>query len=382
MGFGNINNLSISNFKKLPRAFLVTLLVIALSYLVELFVLPIHFFTFRVWEAVIATHFRFALPGPFYPNMKVTMIEKGDLGYRTKFAVKREVEWQTDCYGYRKSNTDNPHHPIIIVGDSSIVGTGLTQQQILSEVLERNLRMSVYPLAPADINTFLNSDRFKKNLPKILILGITERNILTLPEVHIDTESRNNSLIRRKLKAYLEKHLVLTTYLDRFSKSVMANYLMARLVEIQRAIIMNFISPIFIKSHRKSLEDHLPKMLFLEGEEANKDIPQKEVQRVVQLIKTYDNILKERRIRFIFLPIPNKESIYYKYLPNRKKQMFLGQLIPQLRMENIETINTQVVFEQTYLAKKTLLYYPDDSHWNKNGVRITAELVKKIILSR
>ena len=379
MEFGIIKNLSISNFRKLPRAFLLALSVVALSYWVELFVLPVHCFTFRVWEALIATHFRFALPGPFYPNMKVAMVEKGDLGYRTKFAVKREVEWQTDRNGYRKRDSDNPQHPIVIVGDSSIVGSGLTQRDILSEVLERSLGMSVYPFAPADINDFLNSDRFKKNPPEILILGITERNIRTLPAVHIYEESVHHSWLRRTLKSYLGKHLVLTTYLDRFSKNVMANYLVTRLVEIQRAI-MDSATSLFLKSYRKKIEDPSSKMLFLEGEEANKDIPQKEIQRVVQSVKTYDRILKERKIRFIFLPIPNKESIYYEQIPKGKKPMFLEQLIPQLKAENIETADTQTAFEQAYRTQRTFLHYPDDTHWNENGVRLTAELVKKIIL--
>ncbi|MFZ5564255.1 MAG: hypothetical protein ACOZBW_09395, partial [Thermodesulfobacteriota bacterium] len=44
---------------------------------VEVFVLPIDFFTFRVWEALVASDSYGILKGPFYPNMTIRKTEEG-----------------------------------------------------------------------------------------------------------------------------------------------------------------------------------------------------------------------------------------------------------------------------------------------------------------
>ena len=80
--------------------------------------------------------------------MEITKIEEGDLAHHTRFAIKKKVKWMTDRYGYRKQNTDRKKHEVVIIGDSNIAGSGLTQEEILSEVLEEQLKDSVYPYAP------------------------------------------------------------------------------------------------------------------------------------------------------------------------------------------------------------------------------------------
>ena len=68
---------------------------------IEVFLLPVDRFTFRVWEALVVRKFELLLPGPFYPNMRVSKEEEGDLAHHTKFAQKRRVDWVTDTHGYR-----------------------------------------------------------------------------------------------------------------------------------------------------------------------------------------------------------------------------------------------------------------------------------------
>ena len=59
--------------------------------LLELFVLPLDFFTFRVWEAALGTPFLY--PGPFYPNIHIKKTRDTaiviDLGTRAKFRQSR-----------------------------------------------------------------------------------------------------------------------------------------------------------------------------------------------------------------------------------------------------------------------------------------------------
>ena len=111
------------------------LLPFFLALCLELFILPIEFFTFRVWEAIWVRKYGKILHGPFYPNIEITKIEEGDLAAHTRFAIKKKVRWMTDRYGYRKQNTDLQKHEIVIIGESNIAGSNLTQEDILSEVL-------------------------------------------------------------------------------------------------------------------------------------------------------------------------------------------------------------------------------------------------------
>jgi hypothetical protein len=63
----------------------------------------------------------------------------------------------------------------VIIGDSLIAGSGLTQEEILSEVLEARLGVSVYPYAPVRIDTFLKDPWFRDHPPDIIVLGVSER---------------------------------------------------------------------------------------------------------------------------------------------------------------------------------------------------------------
>ena len=164
---------------------------------IELFVLPIDFFTFRVWEALVIRKYHNILPGQFYPNMEITKMEEGDLAHHTKFTYKRKAKWITDRYGYRKQNTNRVKNEVVIIGDSNIAGSGLTQEDILSEVLERKLKVGVYPISPGSLDTFLKERRFKKDPPDIVIISSVERFIFYLPPVK-DTSSYHEIKISDK----------------------------------------------------------------------------------------------------------------------------------------------------------------------------------------
>jgi hypothetical protein len=154
--------------------------------------------------------------------------------------------------------------------------------------------------------------------------------------------------------------------LDRLFKMNMLNYARAR---IRNTAVMDF--------------HHFPSkfgpMFFVQGEAANKEVPNENFHKTVKTIEGYDYVLKKKGIRFIFLPIPNKENIYHEYLPNSRRPIFLEQLIQELKSRNIETVDTQRAFEDEYQNHSTLLYFLDDSHWNPKGVHLAADFTIKLI---
>lgn len=352
------------NYK--TKYFLFFLPFIAAIYL-ELFIFPIHQFTFRIWESIAVKRSFGILKGQFYPNMELRKIEEGDLAYYTQCAVKKNVWWVTDRYGYRKANVPLQKHPIVIVGDSNVAGSGLSQNELLSEVLEKKLGQSVYPLAGERLRALFRHDLIERNFPDIVILAGIERDLpeslppLTQKDLRTPS-SLERTLRKLRLNSTLQNIAIL---FDRVFKANMLNYLRARI---------NGSSP---SLRRVRAGEECP-IFFLQGESINLSASPKRIEAAAERIKRYDDELKKRGVRFIFLPIPNKETIHYQYLKTKKPD-FLERLTERLQALNVEVINTQKAFDDFYQKTGSMLYHTDDSHWNALGVKITADLLEKQI---
>jgi lysophospholipase L1-like esterase len=340
---------------------------------IELFILPIDFFTFRVWEAVLIRKIHSISSGHFYPRVELTKLEiAGDLAHHTAFAIPKKVKWMTDRYGFRKKDLEGVKPQVVIVGDSNIAGQGLTQEEMLSEVLEEQLKVPVYPYAPVgSINTFLKDSRFKKDPPKVVIVSCIERDITGMPLPKLSQRSE-------RLQSFYE-------WRDRIR---LIRWVQSAGVLLDRLFKMNMLNHIRAKIGNRASMDfyHYPSkfgsMLFVEGEAANQEIPHERFQKTVETIEAYDRILRETNIRFIFLPIPNKENIYHDFLPDSRRPVFLEQLIKELKKRKIETVDTQKAFEDEYRKNSALLFFLDDSHWNARGVRLAADRTVKLIERR
>jgi alginate O-acetyltransferase complex protein AlgJ len=101
------------------------------------------------------------------------------------------------------------------------------------------------------------------------------------------------------------------------------------------------------------------------------------LNQVVQKVKAYHDVFKSRGIRFIFLPIPDKETIFYKLL-GTPRPVFLRQLVDRLKQLGVETVDTQPAFEKAF-EEGVLPYQNNDTHWNAEGVKIAADLLIKVI---
>src|SRR4030042_4612908 len=107
------------------------------------------------------------------------------------------------------------------------------------------------------------------------------------------------------------------------------------------------------------------------------DVP---IKNIVAALKQYDRAFREKGIRFIVLPLPSKENIYYRYRKNPVKTQFMNELINELKKAGIETVDTQKAFQEEVMKEKPkLLYHIDDSHWTGDAVKITADLIVKMI---
>jgi alginate O-acetyltransferase complex protein AlgJ len=284
------------------------------------------------------------------------MEEEGELAPRTAFAQKRQVEWYTDSYGYRNRDTKND---VLLIGDSNVTGAKLSQDETLAEVLERLLGRDVYSFAPATINRFLATDRFQENPPELVIVSSIERRIPELPAVGdngLGSRVRNLTGNLISSSSFLTS---LTVTADRISKLALYRRTLA---ELDRAA-----------GRREYISYH--NEFFMEGEHANRAYPPEELDRIADVLEGYQQALQERGIRFVFLPIPNKETVYYQLLPGQPEATFLPQLLNRLNERGIEYVDVQPVFQELYQQKQVQLYPVDDAHWNEVAVQVAAQLL-------
>ena len=144
--------------------------------LLELFVLPIEFFSPRAYEALVATDVipKYQL-GKFYPNQKLSMWEAGDrVGYVPVKDRKKYNYWETDSHGFRNRQDivvkANNHFEIVITGDSMVAGSYLDQKDTLPEVLSNLCSCMTYNYGSMNQRwRYLHDERFSRNPPDFVI---------------------------------------------------------------------------------------------------------------------------------------------------------------------------------------------------------------------
>jgi hypothetical protein len=346
--------------KKLLLKVLAFVLPFVLWLVVDAFVLPPHFFTFRAWEALKVKTFYPTLTGPFYPNQHLELTEQGELAPYTPYAVPKRNVWITDAYGYRnRPSAATPE--VLLLGDSFSAGVKLSQEELLSEVLQDRLGRPVYAVAPAPssfalINVFLATHRFHKPLPRVVVMERNEGYLSLVSPIdpgEIDFIKNTHQRAARLPKGPVAEALAIGA--DRFEKKNWYQWVASRL--------------------DRALAPPQPKVyggeVFTFGEEALEEPPAAELDRFTEIITSYRDTLESLGVGFVYVPVPNKENIYHRLLPGGRRPAFLGKLTDRLRTEGVRVVDLQTPFDSAYAAG-TALYPKDDGHWNGTAVQIAA----------
>jgi alginate O-acetyltransferase complex protein AlgJ len=336
------------------------LLPVIIITVIEVCFFPINYFNYRNWEALLIKsdlpHF-----GPFFPNKTVNSIEMGDLAHHTHGAIKKKCLWVTDELGFRNYKFIKKPD-VLIIGDSFMNGTSLTQEDIFSNQLDKltNEKYSFYCMAPY---TFENWVRlFEKGIvdkPKLIVFSNVEN---TIPESFKPKKTLENPIKKKIKDEILKTNLAVLS--DRCTRFYSMKWLSARIKGNKGEGIQSPINQ---------------SMYFLNGSNsvANKDV---KIQETINAIKTYNSYCKSKNISFLYLPMPNKESVYFEYIPSGSKSNYIDLLCNNLQKNEVNTINTLSVFYKNKYENK-LMYHLDDTHWNRRGVQILSSSMKDSIIN-
>lgn len=331
--------------------------------LVVNFLLPIDFYYSRIWEALSPKKLTGVWSGAFYPSQYLEKIEKGDLGPHTQYAVDHQVVWQTDQYGMRNT-TLKDHYDIVVLGDSTASGAGLSQEETLSSRIEALTSLNTYSYTNGSIQDFLRDERFSnEQQPKIIIQSSMERMLpsMGMPEdLSLIKPVPLSVMDRIRLNSFFSRTAI---FFDRAFDPTLFKFIKFKLTGH--------------KSHFYTYERD--GILFISGDSANEAVAQEQLDQAISSLTSYSRQLTALGYRFIFVPVPNKENIYYSMLPSQAKPVFLKQLITGLRQAGVEVIDTQSSFDAEFKQHGPTMYHSDDTHWNGLGVNLVSAEITKLL---
>jgi len=342
--------------KKYLLTILLFLIPVVCLMVIEV-LLPPTFFTFRTWEGI---SFATKIPhhSAFYPDSKTNMYAAGDLCHHTNKAIMKSELWITDKLGFR-NNEFVQEADVLFIGDSYTAGSGLSQQDIISNKLKAKINpgVRVYNMSPGTFSQFdyyLKTGILKK--PKLIIFSIVER-IVPEPIIFFNT-----GLIKKmiyKIVGFGNSNV----YIDRAFRFSSMEWLKARINNSKGLGLPS-------KGH--------PDMYFLQGS-AQKH-KEDDLQKTVVNIVAYKKFCDSLNIKFVFVPMPDKETVYYEFVPFVSQPDYLFQLDSLLKIRGVSVINTLKIYNDYRKFNDSLLYHPDDTHWNANATELMADSIRSFIL--
>ncbi|MDA1141035.1 MAG: hypothetical protein O3B01_20915 [Planctomycetota bacterium] len=328
--------------------------------LVSGLVLPPTAFTFRVWEAVSVKK-KDLFNGSFYPNQMVEMVEEGDLAHHTEYAVKKKVIWKTDILGFRNDRFIS-HPDIILVGDSNLAGSGMTQEAILVSRLSGMLEgTSVYSVAPAGFShlTRLHQDGLL-GTPRLVIQGRAE--------FYIGRSAPPRPAEQDPPSELGEPGPATSVSLDPFSQ-----FLAVQRDKLSKLLCFRYLKARAKSSHGWGIQSEVDRrMFFVKGKESVIAPEPELIERCADSIESSQRYCRSIGSEFIFFPIPNKETVYFELAGLKEQPPFLSRLVERLKERGIHCVDTIRLFNELK-RREVWLYHFDDTHWNGNATEAVAK---------
>jgi hypothetical protein len=356
-------------------------------------------FTWYRWQVTLVARPAAVFEGPEQPMIRNEVPESrgGDLTSLLGLpAVARRFEEVrparvdiTDEFGFRNQPPVRERtYPIVAAGDSYMVA-GVSQDDMFGQWLERIGGQAVYNYAYPGrgplfgVERFLRDERFRKDPPRVLVWGLVEREIggvmfagmasrlaaLDQGPSNVATSGRINwnAFTPEALKTSLPS----TSVIAQASKKIWNRV---------RYLVFGAITPEVAMS-TASVEGR-PLLFYTWSVKAMRWTPEeRKPEMMVDVIRTLSNYYRERGVKLVVMLIPDKEQVYRELLPPSLGEA--GGPIPDSTLNDIEkglknrdvcVVNLLEPFRAA-AQKGSLLYWPDDTHWNSKGMELAAQRV-------
>ncbi len=342
--------------------------------------LPVSAFLFRPWEYITGSY-RY---NRAHTDQTLSLTGYGDLsnmlGVRS-YRVYRPYVWTNDEYGFRNDPTTRHEHPdIVVVGDSFMAGAAGPDAETFAHVLQAQTERSVYAYVPSNLSSFLKDPRFRASPPALVIWGRVERN-LSGDNGEIDMLAADVTCFQDTLS--LRRHIEDAKTLVKRAIGGFVEYANLSLGRrIARPLLAEAIFDLTGRQHDDVvIGPHASHMLFFARTIHLLDVPASErlYDRTLAAVLHVSDCLARRGTRLVFLPIPDKEHVYAEILGESPPHPDpLEELLALTRDQGILGVSLSPLF-QAHARSGSLLYWPDDTHWNGDGVRLAVTQTLQVL---
>lgn len=327
-----------------------------------------------------------------FPMMNSLLVEKmdpetrdftkyGDLFYYNCIShFKEDFPPPLRKYRFSEKNPDLNVADILTFGDSFF---DFSFQTTFPERLSDTLSQKVYSFVTQDpyhANPFciLNNEAFQKNaLPRNVIYETIERNIPIKFGQAYDIACVNTvpkEKIHKEIEGFLFKKNAEKLYALLLKRGYAVNRIYSFFATL-RFDLFGYISPLTAKY---KLEKN--PWLFYEKEFGNepggfyyKYTDQEMNDYADNILNLSRNFKSSYNLNLIFMPIPNKYTLYHSIINNDRYNNFLPRLYAELDKRGVSYVNLY----HEYSTANDTFYYGTDTHWNKKGVDRALQLVIK-----
>jgi hypothetical protein len=294
----------------------------------------------------------------------------------------------TNFEGLRKSSPPlaDGTWPVTITGDSFAFGSYNTDEDILSRKLEEQLGWPVRNLAfPGNpVRPVLDLLCRRENLSPIILWGVTERSITKKvfePAVAFHGCENGMSDEKKVVQPAAKGFTLFREWFAVYAKDSCARWLANSLWGYVKFYVLREISgEIWTPLH--------PGMLFyrqgvmLMGREADAE----SLKIIAEGSENLARLCAQRGAVLIIFLIPDKCTVYPENVFDEgrreklAKNRFIDHVAAALSARGLPVLNLRLSF----LARKNegLLYFPDDTHWNPRGIRLSAEIISSYLRER
>ncbi|MCF8369840.1 MAG: hypothetical protein K9G76_12440 [Bacteroidales bacterium] len=282
-------------------------------------------------------------------------------------------------YKYRLSekNPTLEESDIIAFGDSFF---DINRQKTVAERLHDSLGLKVHAASGWFPLEYLAQNRYKTGKEKTIIFQIVERNIdyrFRGPHKIPIISQKESGMSMRKLAAGVKDKIFLNSSEELYNVLLKGSYPSNLLYSKIATLKFDAFGYISSQTPVYDLQTYSYPLLFYYLT-VNDNHTSFYYEHTDEMIKNYcDNLvdlsikLKENyNLNLIFLPVPNKFTIYYKDI--RQDDVY-DNLLPRLYAEMAKRPLTYINIYDDFVSSDKQLFYGTDTHWNKNGVDLAVK---------
>ena len=297
-------------------------------------------------------------------------------GYRTKFQLSINEKFD------KLSNTKKNKYKILTIGDSFSEQAGFGYKNILANDFSV-LHVDRF-ISNNQIQTLINlanGDFFDTYNVEYVILQNVERNIINnTKNIRI-----NDKIMLCEIDSLIFNHKIKEVdYSYNFFSKATVKFPLYHIPKFffQKNYLSNeTVYNIELNTH-SLFSNNSNKLLFYHKElkSTDKNNVKENIESLNILLNTIDQKLRQRNIKLIVLPTPDKYDLYYDYITEKKdltKPIFFNLLKAKTKdyiyIDAKEILASKIKYEQD-------IYFYDDTHWSPVASKIIADNIKSEIV--